>query len=158
MASFPAPDLDYGLYAEGEAMLGWLNMTVRLTHSGPFSGNGLLETLAAAIQHELRQADAEIAHLKMTLTPEEDNGDLGVINLVRGDASPFMAHSLSADIESGELLINLRAEADPELLQQAVTRVLREVAGEESKLVMTIEHSEHFRPGKPVPTYRMAEV
>jgi len=27
-----------------------------------------------------------------------------------------MAHSLSADLESGELIINLRAEGDPELL------------------------------------------
>jgi G3E family GTPase len=157
LASFTAPELDYGLYAEGEAMLGWLNATVRLTHSGPFSGNRLLEVMASAMQHQLGQAGAEIAHLKMTLTPEEDTGDLGVINLVRGDASPFMAHTLSADIESGELLINLRAETDPELLHQAFTRVLREVAGEENKLQMTIEHSEHFRPGKPVPTYRMAE-
>ena len=157
LASFTAPDLDYSVYAEGEAMLGWLNATVRLAHSRPFSGNRLLQALAAAIQRELGPSGAEIAHLKMTLTPEDASGDLGVINLVRGDATPFMAHTLSADIESGELLINLRAEADPELLYRTVTRVLSDVAGDETKLNVTIEHSEHFRPGKPVPTYRMAE-
>jgi G3E family GTPase len=157
LASFSAPDLDYELYAEGEAMLGWLNATVELTSSGPFSGNLLLEELAAAIQRQLGEAGAEIAHLKMTLTPDEESGDIGVINLVRGDGAPFMAHSLSAGLESGQLLINLRAEADPELLHRVVNRVLRDVAGEQGRLRVTIEHSEHFRPAKPVPTYRMAE-
>jgi hypothetical protein len=145
------------VYAEGEAMLGWLNATVELTNSGPFSGNRLLEDLAAAIQRQLGEAGAEIAHLKMTLTPDEDSGDIGVINLVRGDGAPLMAHSLSAGLESGQLLINLRAEADPELLHHVVTRVLREVTGEKRNLKVTLEHSEHFRPAKPVPTYRMAE-
>src|SRR5713226_8017738 len=44
LASFTAPDLDYGLYAEGEAMLGWFNATVRVGRGRPFSGNRLLET------------------------------------------------------------------------------------------------------------------
>src|SRR5437867_1009393 len=30
LASFTAPDLDYGLYAEGEALLGWYNATVHV--------------------------------------------------------------------------------------------------------------------------------
>jgi hypothetical protein len=134
-------------------MLGWFNVTVRVSAAQPFSGNRLLEALASAIQRGLESGGAEIAHLKMTLTPEDDAGDIGVINLVRGDSSPFMAHSLSADLESGELIINLRAEGDPELLSEIVTRAVREAAGIEA----TIEHSEHFRPAKPVPTYRMAE-
>ena len=92
----------------------------------------------------------------MTLTPEEDAGDIGAINLVRGDSAPFMAHSLSADLDSGELIINLRAETDPELLDSVVTSALRDAASGNT-LKMTFEHSEHFRPAKPVPTYRMAE-
>jgi len=67
-----------------------------------------------------------------------------------------MAHSLSADLDSGELIINLRAEGDPVALDDIVNRALREDANE-NKLEMTFEHSEHFRPAKPVPTYRMAE-
>src|SRR5436190_6202915 len=100
LASFTAPDLDYGMYAEGEALLGWYNATLRLSQSTPqstpFSGNALLAGLASGIQSRLESAGAEIAHLKMTLSPDEDAGDIGVINLVRGDSAPFMAHSLSA--------------------------------------------------------------
>ena len=156
LASFTAPNLDYGLYAEGEALLGWYNATVRLTQSKPFSGNALLAGLASGIQRRLESAGIEIAHLKMTLNPEEQAGDLGVINLVRGDSMPFMAHSLSADLDAGELIVNLRAEGDPVTLDDIVNRALREAANE-NKLEMTFEHSEHFRPAKPVPTYRMAE-
>ncbi len=157
LASFTAPELDYAMYAEGEALLGWYNATVRLTQSKPFSGNALLVRLASQIQSRLESAGAEIAHLKMTLTPEEDASDIGVINLVRGDTSPFMAHSLAADLDSGELIVNLRAEGDPEQFQDIVTRALREMAVGEYALEMTVEHEEHFRPAKPVPTYRMAE-
>src|SRR5262249_10203459 len=112
--------------------------------------------LASGIQSRLESSGIEIAHLKMTLSPEEDAGDIGVINLVRGDSTPFMAHSLSADLDSGELIVNLRAECDPEALDAVVKRAWGEAANE-NKLEMTFEHSEHFRPAKPVPTYRMAE-
>ncbi|HTM51161.1 MAG TPA: GTP-binding protein [Bryobacteraceae bacterium] len=156
LASFPPPDLDYDTYAEGEAMLGWFNATVHVASPDPFSGNRLLETLASGIQRSLEADGAEIAHLKMTLTPDGDPGDIGAINLVRGDSAPFMAHSLSGDLEGGELIINLRAEGDPGMLQETVTRALHE-AGKEEKLEWTIEHSENFRPARPVPTYRMAE-
>src|SRR5207245_2444144 len=32
----PAPDVDYGVYAEGEALLGWCNGTFRLQAAVPF--------------------------------------------------------------------------------------------------------------------------
>lgn len=156
LASFTAPELDYEIYAEGEAMLGWFNATVRLESPSPFSGNQLLERLAATVQQRLHSASAEIAHLKMTLTPGEDAGDIGVINLAQGEGAPFMAHKLAADLDSGELIINLRAEADPELLHEVVRAAVREVAGDQ--ISAKFEHSEHFRPAKPTPTYRMAEV
>lgn len=158
LASFTATELDYGLYAEGEALLGWFNATVRLTCPEPFSGNELLQSLASTIQRRLASAGAEVAHLKMTLAPDEDGADIGVINLVRGDAGPFMAHSLSGDLASGELIINLRAEGDPKLLDETVSRALHEAAVDRQKLQVMFEHSEHFRPAKPVPTYRMAQV
>src|SRR5260370_15173145 len=113
LASFTAPDLDYEMYAEGEAMLGWYNATVRLTQSKPFNGNELLVRLASEIQSRFESTGAQVAHLKMTLTPEEDAGDIGVINLVRGDTSPFIAYSLAAALDAGELIVHMRAEGDP---------------------------------------------
>src|SRR5207247_3450250 len=81
----PAMAVDYALYAEGEALLGWLNATLRLSGPVPFDGNAQLRQLAAQLQTRLAAQGAEIAHLKMTLDPEAGLGDLAVINLVRND-------------------------------------------------------------------------
>jgi hypothetical protein len=58
-------------------------------------------------------------------------------------------------MESGELLVNLRAEADPELLRDAVQSALASLS---PGVTVSIEHIECFRPAKPTPTYRMAVV
>src|SRR6266567_1695455 len=66
-----AMDVDYERYAEGEALLGWLNATVRLDSSQSFDANAMLKQLAHEIQGCLQRADAEVAHLKMTFSPDQ---------------------------------------------------------------------------------------
>ena len=149
-----APEVDYEVYAEGEALLGWLNASAQVSSVESFDGNALLKKIGDDIQSRVAKHGGEIAHLKMTLSPDEGN-DLGVINLVRGDGKPESLHQLQDEVESGELLVNLRAEADPELLRDAVLAVLRSLGPEIS---VTIDHTEYFRPAKPEPTYRLATV
>ncbi len=156
LGSVNAPELDYELYAEGEALLGWLNCTVLLSGSAAFDGNALLCDLAHRIGRGLLAGDYEVAHLKMTLSPDEDGGDIGVCNLVRGDAEPEQSHRLQAPLERGELILNLRAESDPEELRGIVLRSLQESAVRAGGVDARIEHMEHFRPARPVPTHRMA--
>jgi G3E family GTPase len=146
-----AAEVDYEIYAEGEALLGWLNASVNLQAAAEVDGNELLRSFAAYIRHAL--GAVEIAHLKMTLTPDEEGGDLGVLNLVRSDGSAEISHSLKAPLSGGELLLNLRAEGDPDLLKQTVLDAIA-VCGCEAE----IRHIEHFRPAKPQPTYRMAHL
>jgi len=156
-----AMDVDYDTYAQGEALLGWLNCTVHLdAAAGPFDGNALLIDLASRIRAALREAGAEVAHLKMTLAPEGGGSamqDLAVANLVRTDGETELSHTLQAPLESGQLILNLRAEADPELLGQVVQSALATAAADIG-LSSTTEHLESFRPGKPTPTHRLAEV
>ncbi|MBI2684685.1 MAG: cobalamin biosynthesis protein P47K [Acidobacteria bacterium] len=147
-----APDVDYEIYAEGEALLGWLNASATINVPASFDGNALLSRIAGTLQAKLAEQSAEIAHLKMTLSPSEGN-DLAVLNLVRGDGTPESIHRLQDDMESGELIVNLRAEADPEILRAAVEAILRDILPGAD---VNIEHIEAFRPGKPTPTYRMA--
>jgi G3E family GTPase len=150
----PAMDVDYDLYAEGEALLGWLNATCRVLAPEPFDGNGFLQSLADRIQRGLTDAGIEIAHFKMTLSPDTGN-DLAVLNLVRTDGRSEQPHHLAEDLTDGELIVNLRAEGDPDRLSAIVTAALTDAA-RESGVRLRIEHSEHFRPGRPEPTHRMA--
>jgi Ni2+-binding GTPase involved in maturation of urease and hydrogenase len=154
LASRPLMDVDYDLYAEGEALLGWHNATCRLTSPHPFDGNGFLHALASRIQQGLTASGVEIAHLKMTLSPDEGT-DLAVLNLVRTEGRAEAPHRLDGDLTDGELIVNLRAEGDPEGLQAVAHNALMNTA-REAGVAAAIEHSEHFRPGRPVPTHRMA--
>jgi hypothetical protein len=63
---------------------------------------------------------------------------------------PELSLELEDRVQSGQLILNLRAEAAPELLRDIVTGALRALPGVEAKL----EHIESFRPGRPTPTHR----
>jgi Ni2+-binding GTPase involved in maturation of urease and hydrogenase len=146
-----APQVDYDTYAEGEALLGWLNASALIRATAAVDGNELLRGIAARTREALR--GVEIAHLKMTLVPKEEGGDIGVLNLVRSDGIAELSHSLKEPLSAGELLLNLRAEADPELLRRSVLDAIAACACE-----VEITNMEHFRPAKPQPTYRMAHI
>ncbi len=116
--------VDYDIYAEGEALLGWLNCTVRLESESPLDGNGVLLDVASELQAALLAERMEIAHLKLTLSPDEGN-DIAVANLVRNDGRPEFSHRLQEPVESGQLILNLRAEADPQWLKTKVLQVFQ---------------------------------
>lgn len=150
--------VDYEVYADGEALLGWLNCTVAMAGATDFDGNAVLRLLARRMQELLNADGAEIAHLKMTLSPGEGLGNLGVINVVRNDFVPELSLELPDVIHTGQLIINCRAEAAPEALLTALRQALADTAPRFSGLALGLEHSECFRPGKPQPTHRIANL
>ncbi|MBX7209056.1 MAG: cobalamin biosynthesis protein P47K [Verrucomicrobiaceae bacterium] len=155
MAAAPTMEVDYQLYGEGEALLGWLNVTAQLEEldGNEVDGNALLQHIAAELRSQLAAQGAEIAHLKMILSADPSGLELAAINCTRTDAQPELSHTLADPIDSGELLINLRAEAAPEVLDAAVSAAL---AGLKTQNIQSrTTHSEHFRPGQPVPTHRV---
>jgi hypothetical protein len=92
----------------------------------------------------------------MTLSPDSTiGGQVAIINLVRNDFVPELSADLDAPIESGQLIINLRAEGDPGALRAAVETA---IANAPSGLTATLDHLEHFRPGKPEPTHRITDL
>jgi len=147
-------EVDYDLYAEGEALLGWLNATVQLACAGGFDSGAVLTRLAREIQRRLD--GSEIAHLKMTLSPDGGLGDIAVINLVRSDFVPELSLRLEAPVGAGQLIINCRAEADPDSIRTAVRAAVADLPDTFPGLTAQLDHLEAFRPGKPQPTHRDA--
>jgi hypothetical protein len=104
----------------------------------------------------LSSRNIEIAHFKTTLTPDEGIGDLAVVNLVGSDRAAESSHLLQEEMRSGELIVNLRAEGDPQVLHDILIRdVLPEVC-RRTAIAASVMHVEHFRPAKPSPTHRFA--
>ena len=151
MPAGDAMEIDYDTYAEGEALLGWLNATVALDSPAEFDGNAYLVGLADELHRRLTALDIEVAHLKMTLTPDTGT-DLAVVNLVRNGGHPEASHTLNEALTAGECVVNLRAEGDPETLKGVLAEALASLT-----VAATIAHQEAFRPGRPVPTHRMVQ-
>lgn len=145
--------IDYDTYADGEALLGWVNVSVDIVSETDLDGNAFITELLSDIQKNLSIDAIEVAHLKGTLTPSEGN-DLAVANLVRTAGDVELAYRLQDDIDAGQLIVNLRAEADASLLETAVHKALSDIALLHG-VTVTVEHSEAFQPGRPSPTHRI---
>ena len=151
-----AMQVDYQVYAEGEALLGWLNCTVQLSATTAFDPNEFLKAAAGEILQRLNSHQSEVAHMKMTLSPDESlSGEIAGINVVRNDVVPELSFELDGPATSAQLIVNVRAESAPNILSDAVREGLAAAAKNFTTLNATIDHLEHFRPGKPTPTHRI---
>jgi hypothetical protein len=137
-------DIDYGIYAEAEAALGWLNYHATLNLDAPLTPASVVGPLLEDLDARLTASRAEIVHLKVF-----DDSAAGALRAgicrngdepeVDGDlaASPAMKH---------DLVINLRALASPDLLAAAVDAALAGLPGR-----VEVEHRSAFRPAPPRP-------
>jgi G3E family GTPase len=146
-------EIDYNRYGEGEALLGWLNATIEV-EADDADGNALLLQLAQDMRTQMRLNNAEIAHMKMILSADPQGLDIAALNCTSTDREAELSHRLCEEICHAEILINLRAEAAPETLEDALRSALREI--QQKKINVKMIHCEHFRPAAPVPTHRLS--
>ena len=142
--------LDYDLYAEGEAELGWLNLTTCIEASTPFDGDAFVQSLVQEVADELAERRREIAHLKVLL---DAPGGAAVANVVASRRAATLSRRIGAPVASGELTLNARVHADPAKLRATVEARLDAIVGR-LELSCGPVTATHFRPGRPVPTHR----
>jgi G3E family GTPase len=149
-------EVDYERYADGEAALGWLNCTARVTADEPFDGAGFLSGLSLYIRDQLRAEGREIAHLKIVLNRDSDGQSLLSVNLTTGDDEPEVHDEPSQPTRRGDLIINLRAEADPDLLDSITRRAVDDCGVGPRAVNVELTHLDCFRPAKPTPLHRVS--
>lgn len=149
-----AMELDYNLYAEGEALLGWLNATAKVRATRVFDGRQLLMFIASEIHGRLVDMGYEVAHLKMALSDDEHQRELAVLNLVRNDFQPEIVMSNLQPLTGGQLTINIRAEAPPEWLRRVTLDAIERRTQTYESLSIEVEKLVNFRPPPPRPTHR----
>jgi G3E family GTPase len=157
-------EVDYARYGVGEALLGWVNVQAALEPAKKRSRPGVMSTLRNAwllrlskdIQSALKRRRIEIAHLKLSLAGPGQ--ELCAVQLASSAAEPELTRDSAAAFAESKLLINLRAEGDPDVLLAAVAKAL--VRAVESVPTLKLSHvrTEHFRPAQPVPTHRVANL
>ncbi|MCA9133369.1 MAG: cobalamin biosynthesis protein P47K [Planctomycetales bacterium] len=145
-------DVDYDVYAEGEAELGWLNATAVLHSDRELP----LDAIAVELVEDLRQRflalHAEPGHLKILCSSA---GDVSVANLVSSESPTMLSMASEATSRELSLIINARIRLAPEPLQEVVCDAVQSLAGKYAARA-ELQQLESFRPGRPTPTFRAA--
>ncbi len=145
-------DIDYDVYAEGEAELGWLNASYRVEADAPVAMDAVLMDVIARLQGAL-PAGAEVAHLKAIGLSE---GLFGVANLVATGEEPELSLPSRENADWFDLIVNARVAMAPEELERLVKEVVP-AASAAVKARAILIGVQSFRPGRPTPTHRYAE-
>lgn len=146
-------ELDYDLYAEGEAELGWLNASLTITGDKPWPLDDLLLQVVGRLRESLADANAEVAHLKAIGLWE---GFYGVANLVSSDSAPELSLPSRCEATKAELVVNARVAIDPAVLETHVCRAVSAATGS-LDIAAVFREIQSFRPGRPTPTHRITD-
>ena len=143
--------VDYDIYAEGEAVLGWLNSTIEL--SGPITewdlfGKKFLEELS----HKFDEGDSSVGHVKLIL----ESGDRFLKGNLTGKFDTLNFSGSTGRCDQARLTLNARVQMTPVELEVLVRKTLDETAGAEINLkILTLRC---LSPGRPNPTYRFSHI
>jgi G3E family GTPase len=143
-------DIDYEIYAAAEADLRWFNGTFTLLSDKPVQMKNILSYLLSCIGEKIVESNGRIAHLKLFFSSKEGAGKASLVDLTQGivfDAEPPICSKL-------DVVVNIRAELDPEDLTQIVEEVLRRISAE---YFIGFENlsTKSFRPAYPRPYHRL---
>jgi Ni2+-binding GTPase involved in maturation of urease and hydrogenase len=147
-----ALELDYGLYAEAEACLGWLNATGTLTAEQLFAPADWLATTLGALEQRFAEQGAAVAHVKLHMrTP---NGALKASLTQAGQPISWDIRTGGEQAESAQFILNARVNTDPRTLETIVRQAIAAGDGRPA-LRSDLTFLESFSPLPPQPTYRL---
>ncbi len=146
--------VDYERYAEGEALLGWLNARIRFES---VSQEVCLQQASASFEWlmaALVAAKAEIAHAKAHVATPSRGLRLNLTDrharLDRHEASG----NPNLPPRTAQLDVNVRALTSPEILRALVEAEFSQRGGQEG-LRVTVQSLDAFRPAAPEPVHRL---
>jgi Ni2+-binding GTPase involved in maturation of urease and hydrogenase len=147
-------DVDYDVYAEGEAVLGWLNADIRLSAVGEeVKWHAFCSDLLNALHAAFRERQARIGHVKAMLTAD---GQHCVGNLTSLTGESMVQGRIEGSPKRADLILNARVEIPPEDLERIVRDVLSRIA--DRRVRVEIANLRCLRPGRPQPTHRYRTV
>ncbi|WP_291528548.1 GTP-binding protein [Bacteroides sp. UBA939] len=144
-------EMDYDLYANGEAVLGWLNGTVRL-HGENMDWNNFAHTFLSNLAARFDEENLPVGHVKIIA----ENGMNFIVGNLTGTRDTLSTRGSAGKGEEIKLIINARVETSPEHLDLIVRQELDALcAGNQAPEVLAWRY---LQPGRPQPTYRFTEV
>jgi hypothetical protein len=148
-------EMDYTIYARGEAYLGWLNASGTVAAPGPFS----VVQWAIHFLHEMEQAcvitHAAVAHIKLYLSTSTGRYRVSLTQL--GQPASWDLLPDDAQTSRAAFILNARVSTPPPALESLVRQSLAR-AHTETGMHTDITELACFSPLPPRPTYRLLHV
>ena len=141
-------DVDYDVYAEGEAVLGWLNATYTLTSDSATDWTAFAKNLLDALSRMFDVLPAAVGHVKLAVA---SGTSLATLNLT-GTRETLEVHGTATPSTAATLTLNARVQMTPEQLEAIVREQMAKMCG-----MSITAHPVALRclsPGYPTPTYR----
>ncbi len=146
-------EIDYDTYADGEAELGWVNLTAMLHGETAVDLDRLAAEMVAGIAKRItEQSDGQIAHLKTSVLAGDTQAVANVVSNDQGvDVGLAAGRSVAGKVQ---VIVNARVAMDPVELETICQATVSDVATRfELRVDDMSGHS--LRPGRPVPTHRV---
>jgi Ni2+-binding GTPase involved in maturation of urease and hydrogenase len=143
-------EVDYDIYAHGEAVLGWLNGTI-LIKGESVQWDAFIKNLLADLGKRFDSAGYGVGHLKVIL----ENGDQYIAGSLTGKSQMLSFRGSAGSGSQAKLTLNARVETSPENLETIVREALEaSTSNYETKVVAW----RCLQPGRPNPTFRFTQV
>jgi len=144
-------EVDYDVYAEGEAALGWLNAQFSL-RGDQADWDALARGLMESLGGKFDSLRAAVGHVKILL----ESGGAAVIGNLTGRRDTVSLRQSAGKGGTAKLTVNARVEMDPDALEALVLAELQSACGD--GVSFAVEEMKCLTPGRPQPTYRYDRV
>ena len=139
-------EIDYDVYAEGEAVLGWLNWKMELK-SDRADWDKILKGIFSELAYRFDTREIGIGHVKILM---ENNERYSVGNLT-GEGHTLTFRGEAGEGNESKFTINARVNMEPAKLEALVKDVLVSKLG---SIEMNTLSFNCFSPAYPQPTYK----
>ncbi|HHY82013.1 MAG TPA: GTP-binding protein [Clostridiales bacterium] len=139
--------VDYDIYAEGEAVLGWLNATLELKGSS-VNWDRFNENLLNALSRRFEESNSVIGHVKLII----EAGNNYVIGNLTGNKESLSIRRSVGIADEVVMTMNARVQMEPERLEKIVLGEIADACG--TDITSKVLALTCLRPGRPKPTYR----
>jgi len=140
-------EVDYDIYAEGEAVLGWLNTTVKLQGESA-NWDAYAESLLNGLRNRFETVKTAVGHVKLLVK----SNDSFVIGNITGPSNFVNIRGAAGKDNQAIMTLNARAQMEPDLLKAIVLEEISKVGG--ANISADFVALKCLQPGRPNPTYR----
>jgi hypothetical protein len=144
-------EVDYDVYAEGEAALGWLNTTIELSGQET-DWDAFARELMQNLSVQFDTMKASVGHVKILI----ESGENYLIGNLTGLNDTLNFRNSAGTSAKARLTLNARVEMSPEALEAIVRKMLDATKG--TQLRKKIVALRCLSPGRPNPTFRFDQV